>query len=208
MSQEQKRQQMKNKSILLLLLLTPLLVMLAATITYKVGYVPETRKNNGVLLQPPAEIMSLPLTMKDGQVFDYVADNKDYGRWHIVHFGDAECAEKACKESLWLSRQAHVALSHRAQHVQRYYVSVGGTVSNTLSAFFTKEHPRLKWLSTESTQYREFMSQYANTGYDAKGKHQFALVDPNGWLMMYYPENAEGSHLIQDLKYLLKKRGK
>ena len=32
----------------------------------------------------------------------------------------------------------------------------------------------------------------------------FALVDPDGWLMMTYSPNHDGSQVLKDLKFLLK----
>lgn len=201
-------EQKKNKIILAILLLTPVFVMIAATITYKVGYVPEYKKNHGNLLTPPLEISQLQLTTPNGQTYDFHTDNKEYGRWYIFIFGDKDCADEACQKQLWETRQLHVALAHRAHYVQRLYVSIDGNPSQALQDNFEKEHTRLKWLSTSSSDYQNFIAANEDN-FDPKNNHQFLLVDPNGWAMMHYNLAQHTGHdVMADLKYLLKKKGK
>jgi hypothetical protein len=199
-------EQKKNKLILLLLLATPFLVMLAATIVYKAGYIPEGKKNEGELITPPFSVKDIDFDISDGVTFDYQIVNKEKGNWHIIMFDNDGCRQQRCKELLWQTRQLHVAMGQRARHLTRILVQIQ---SDDLSVELKKEHPKLSVLKSDIENYQKFKSSIKHPSFDALNKQQLILVDPNGWAMMYYDFSYHnGKQVLKDLKYLLKNKGK
>ncbi len=110
----------RNRLQLALLFLIPFAAMSLAWIMYFTGlWLPDGRTNKGELLSPPASFADLHLKQGE-QVF---AAAMTEGLWRVVVFGSTQCQEAQCVDSLYKTRQVHIALGKDADRVTRFYVA-------------------------------------------------------------------------------------
>lgn len=194
---------MSDKIKLLIIMGIPLFVMLAATFVYKTGIgIPEGTKNLGELVLPPQDITQIEIFQKDGEKFD--VSTSHYG-WKFLIPGRSHCDE-VCEKVLWTTRQIHIALGRKGGNIRRYYLNVDKENDQDLQTLLEKEHPRLETLYTTQEQLNAL---FKNVDKPLKPLQDnlFFLVDPHGWVMMYYSPENDGHDTITDMKFLLKQTG-
>ena len=153
-------------------------------------------KNNGVLIRPPLAIAGLPLSLGDGQSFDFAKQPK---HWRLLIPVTAHC-DAQCQQTLYITRQIHIALGKYADRLQRYII----TTQYPLDAEFQellKQHPKLGVLQAQPADFGRF---FARDELRPLQKHQYFVLDPEGWLMMYYDPTHNGKAVLKDLKFLLR----
>ena len=154
--------------------------------------------NNGALISPPLALADLQLQSLSGEPFDYAAQQP---QWTMLLLAGAECDE-ACKQNLYLSRQVRSAMGKEAPRIRRYLVTTGPLSAET-EAYLVKEHPTLLQLRADRTAVERFLAPGLG-GKDAFNDHLYFVVDPNGWVMMFYTPAHDGKAVMADLKFLLK----
>lgn len=154
------------------------------------GFLPDGRTNNGELILPPASFQSLSL-YQDGKAFGI---EQLKGKWGIVVLGEAGCTSKACQESLYQTRQAHVALGRETDRVARLFVSASALPSSSLQ----NEHPEVFWLKASESSVLNALKK------DTWPANHYYIVDPLGNIMMQYEAEQYGRDLLKDLQKLLK----
>ena len=179
-----------------------ILVILASTLLFRAAVSGQVdlpgllgTKNNGVLIKPPQPIAELPLRNADGSTFDYAKQPK---LWSIVIPVNGYC-DAQCEQTLYQTRQIHIALGKHTERARRYLL----TSQFPLDAKFEKllqEHPNLVVLNTSSADYSNY---FARIDLSPAANHQYLLIDPNGWLMMYYQPEHDYKAVIKDLKFLI-----
>lgn len=152
-------------------------------------------KNNGVLIQPPRAIAELPLQSSNGDRFDFAKQPK---QWSIIIPVSAHC-DAQCQQTLYLTRQIHIALGKYADRVRRYLIATAYPLDTEFENLL-KDHPKLEVLKVDDT---EFSNYFARNDLQPLQHHQYLLVDPDGWLMMYYGPQHDGKAVMKDLKFLL-----
>lgn len=191
----------RNRATVIAIFVLPLLVVAAASFVYYTGIgKPHGTSNKGHLIKPVRRLDSIAIETAAGQPFDYA---KQKPKWTVLIPGDATCI-KACRHALWLTRQVHIAMGRKADHVRRYYLSDERPLSSSLSELIDKEHTRLTTLFTSAADLRRLL---AVDGIDPLRGDVFYLVDPHGWVMMYYTGANSGADVISDLKVLLTQSG-
>ena len=177
---------------LLLIFLIPFTAMGLAWIMYFTGaWIPDGRTNKGDLMLPPAQFSELDL--KDaGKPFSL---EKLEGNWGILVFGSADCSEQACQDSLYKTRQVHVALGKEADRVVRLYIA---QEPPQIPEELNFEHPNMFWLNSTGDSVLKTM------GLEKWPENRFFIVDPLGNIMMGYQAGQVGGDLLKDLKKLLK----
>ena len=191
----------RNKHIPAIMMGSLILVILASTLLFRAAVKGQVdlpallgTKNNGVLIQPPRAIAELPLLL-DGEPFDYAKQPK---QWSLVIPVSAHCDE-ICRQTLYMTRQIHIALGKHADRVRRYLL----TTAVPLDAEFEnllKEHPKLQVLHADAAAFTDY---FARSNLQPLQQHQYLLVDPEGWVMMYYGPQHDGKAVMKDLKFLL-----
>lgn len=192
----------RNARVPAIMLGSLFLVVIASTLLFRaavLGHVDLPKllgtRNHGTLLQPPQAIADLPLRTTDGTPFDYAALPK---QWNIVLPVEAHCDER-CQQMLYTTRQLHVALGKYADRVRRFLI----TPDYPLDAEFEKllaEHPKLTVLVADRAQFDQY---FGRAGLQPLRDRQYFIVDPDGWTMMYYPDQQNGKEVMADLKFLL-----
>ncbi|MGB1272490.1 MAG: hypothetical protein ACPG5T_10475 [Endozoicomonas sp.] len=115
-----KHRDRRGKWQLALVILIPTLAMGLAWMMYFTGlWLPEGRTNKGELLLPPAQLGDLQLM----RGLERIEPEATEGVWRLVVFGSPGCEEQACQDSLYKTRQVHIALGKEAERVVRLYVA-------------------------------------------------------------------------------------
>nr|MDT0253449.1 hypothetical protein [Endozoicomonas sp.] len=183
----------KNSRLqLALVVLIPSIAMAMAWLMYFTGLgVPDGRTNKGELLLPPAQFSALNL--QDG---DATVDPDDTeGLWRVVVFGSTRCNESQCQESLYKTRQVHIALGKDADRITRFYIAPGKPEP---SDQLESEHPGIYWLKADNKNIQKTL------GLLQWPENRIFIIDPFGNLIMGYQVGQPGGDLLKDLKKLLK----
>ena len=151
--------------------------------------------NNGVLIKPPRAIAELPLRFANDQSFDFAKQPK---RWSILIPVAAHCDDR-CQQTLYITRQIHIALGKDADRVQRYLVATHWPLDAEFEKLLPK-HPKLQILKIDAATFDRY---FAQSQLQPLRDQQYFLVDPAGWLMMYYNPRHSGKAVMKDLKFLL-----
>lgn len=192
----------KNKTVPAIILGSLILVILISTLLFRASItgqinLPELlgTKNKGVLIQPPRAIAELPLTLSNGEIFEHAKQPK---QWSIVIPVAAHCDEQ-CQQNLYLTRQIHVALGKNSDRVRRYLIATEFPLDSEFEDLL-KQHPKLEVLRAGSNEFAQYFSR---SNLQPIENHQYFILDPEGWLMMYYNPQHDGKAMLGDLKFLL-----
>ena len=193
MSEAVAKPQIKNGRLpLLLIFLIPTVAMGLAWLMYFTGLLlPEGRTNKGELILPPAQFSELKLLQGETSL----QLNELEGNWGVLVFGSTDCTGQACQESMYKTRQVHVALGKEADRIVRLYVA---PQQPAISENLVEEHPNVFWLNgNESTILKAL-------NLESWPDNRFFIIDPLGNIMMGYQADQKGGDLLKDLKKLLK----
>lgn len=189
-----------NRIKLLILWLIPLGLMIIASIVYWLvinDHISLGSKNEGELVVPPINISELALTI------DKAPDKIWKDKWIMLIRGSETCVD-ICENALYLTRQIHIRLNEKADRVRRVYLSDTTDLSPDLSKHLEVSHKFVR-IVTGSNKFISVIDDRLKQIALKKGSPiSFALVDPDGWLMMAYTSNHDGSQILKDLKFLLK----
>lgn len=179
----------KQKLVVLGVGLVSAFPILAALFFYYV-LPPESRMNHGDLLQP-APLPASPLSLHGGGEFRFAQLR---GKWLLVQIDSGKC-EARCREKLYAMRQVRLAQGKDMVRLERLWL-----------------------LSDESPPAPELLAEYEGTlvvraagagALDAfpapldRTAHLY-VADPQGNLMMRFPERPDPTRMIKDLQRLLR----
>ena len=152
-------------------------------------------KNNGVLIKPPRAIAELPLTLASGEKFEF---SKQPKHWNLLIPVLAHC-DNQCQQNLYLTRQIHIALGKDSDRVQRYLIATQWPLDAEFETLL-QQHPNVQIVRVDEAA---FAAYFAQSNLQPARDQQYLLLDPAGWLMMYYNPQHDGKAVIKDLKFLL-----
>lgn len=153
-------------------------------------------RNNGALISPPKAIADLPLQDEGGAAFDYAAQKK---RWTLLVPVAARC-DDACEQALYLTRQVDIALGRESSRVRRYLIATEFPLDPAFTRLLREQHADLQILRAPAGTFERFVQGIGGDGEPPR----YYVVDPYGWLMMYYTAQHDGHALLADLKFLVK----
>jgi HPt (histidine-containing phosphotransfer) domain-containing protein len=193
-------QQMRRTRLkLLAILLTPLLVFALATLVFYTGIgIPKATTNHGELLYPPLHMDDVSWRDDSGAPWTYSGAEPG---WSLMVVGRGDCGE-ACRERLFLTRQIRTALGKDAGRVSRYFLNLDPVQAEDFSRYIAAEQPDLHVLHADTTRLGAWLGKPG--GFEPADDHLILLVDPLGYLMMYYTTAHTGRDTIDDMRFLLK----
>jgi hypothetical protein len=166
--------------------------------------------NRGTLVQPPRQLEGVALLDGTGAPVSYA----DLGRkWTLLVPGAGAKCDATCEQSLYVTRQIHIAMGREASRIQRLYLGDRGPAETALAGelpsdgrpapasfaeFLQTEHPGLEVLQLAGEDHGSLFSEYQ------RDPGTWYLVDPAGWIMMSYDAGTPYRDVMADLKFLLK----
>lgn len=189
-----------NRLKLLLIIGIPFVLMAAAYFVYFTGIgIPEGTKNKGILIRPPQQLSDIPIRF-EGQPYDYRSEAEP--RWSILIAGSGDC-EASCAETLYLTRQIHIALGKYQHRVRRMYLQLDDRDNSKLLDLISREHPHLQVFTADRQSFSQLLAA-SDMSADPSAPGTYFIVDPQGFVMMYYTAEHDGKDAITDMKFLLK----
>ena len=196
----------KNRKVILGIFGIPALVFLLSTGLY---FLVETKAvdlgtvNNGQLITPPLPFAELPLTTLTGEAFDY---SKPEPKWAFVVLGDRYC-QGECERMLYIARQSIISLGKKMGRLRLIYVNSDTVIEPALQQRFTEEYRGMDVVVLEKKVLQDMFKNI-----DPYQQRTFYVVDPRGWMMMYYQvEDTDqetlatlGKAVARDMKRLIK----
>jgi cytochrome oxidase Cu insertion factor (SCO1/SenC/PrrC family) len=155
-------------------------------------------KNNGVLITPPKMISEITLQDSDAKPYQWLQPEK---KWAFLVVGRKEC-DQACQQKLYQTRQIRKALGKHSLRIENVYLNLDSTLTDETGQWLAKEHPKVKILNTQGDRAIAWFAQ-EEPRLDLFSAADFYLVDPQGWVMMYYTDKHDYKKVIKDIKFLL-----
>jgi len=148
---------------------------------------PEGRMNYGTLVRP-TPLPEGGLSNLAGEPVERVAL---IGKWTYLIAAPSSCDE-ACQQALYFTRQVRTAQAKDMERVNRVWlVTDRGVPSGAL----LDAHDGLQVVVADDRWRDRFT---------AEGQPRVWLVDPQGYVMMRYPDTLEPKRMIKDIGRLLK----
>lgn len=189
----------KTRLKVAMILLMPLVVVGLATLVFYTGIgIPRATSNKGVLLVPPRQLDELTPRDAAGAPWGWEASD---GGWGILYVGRAAC-ESVCQERLTLGRQVHKSIGREQERVHRYYLMAADSPDPATTAYLAAEHPGLRVLHAPETAVQALLGREGDP--QPFAAQAVYLVDPRGFVMMYYLPTHPGRATLDDLRFLLK----
>jgi hypothetical protein len=187
---------------LLGLMMIPMCVVLLATFVYYTGIgMPEGTRNKGKLIVPPLQINDIGLQNDRGESQKLEGAKDEMWTFLIVHSGS--CDEN-CRKQFWEIRQTRIALGKYQDHIRRVWlVNDGQFIDVATREWLSTEHPDITVVYSSADRWLQLLGQSLE-GIASKDKARFYLVDPRGFVMMYYSAENTYKDVIVDMKFLLK----
>ncbi len=118
------------------------------------------------------------------------------GRWFLFYLTQSPC-QQLCQKNLHALHQIVLALGKNSSRV-KYGVIFANNKSLISSLVFNKDPNLLVYMTSKIELEKYFMSTKMSKNFDA-----YYLADPFGKIILYYPSNAPGEDIYQDLSRLL-----
>jgi len=163
--------QNRNRLVLLALLLLFAAPLGIAFLMNAEGWRPQQTRNSGTLVEPPRDVTSIAVTLRDNSKL--VWRNPQW-QWTLLALPGAQCATQ-CMTRLDETLRMRLTLGRNAERLRIVYLGP------TLPAADVAARAPLVTGQDDSNA----LAEYRAAGDDALA---LALVDPNGLLMMRYPD--------------------
>lgn len=180
-------QQKSRKTLVLIGLCFAAPILISLTLA-RVGWMPSGRKNYGELLSPP-----LPLTnaqLQDGATFAWKTPE---WYWTLLVRVPSDCIA-TCRERLDLIANLRTALARDATKLR---IAVADPLPDDTR--LAKEHGVYLLSAPVDASISTALPMPMPSS-----EPRLALVDPNGYVVLRYPEQADYSKVRKDLAKLLK----
>lgn len=154
-------------------------------------------KNHGVLIRPPQRLADLPIEFANGEGFQF---DKLPAQWTMLIPVAGHCDE-ACQQTLYVTRQIQIAQGKNSDRVRRFVLANAYPLDGAFEQLLQREHSKAQVLKTDAAAFDRF---FAATGMaEPLRSNAWFLVDPEGWVMMYYTPQHDFKAVMADLKFLL-----
>jgi hypothetical protein len=176
----------------LAIFLLPIFILVVSTFFFYAGKSPEGRTNNGLLIDPSIDLISLDIEIERGPLLGEFP-----GKWTVLHFIKSNC-NQSCWDSLYKSRQVNIRLSKDGNRMARYLIKIDKASLNKDDILRMRdEYPRLFLGHMSSKDFPVSLKPSFEKGF-------YILFDPLGNGFMIYDSSLPGGELLEDLKKLLR----
>lgn len=171
----------RNRLVLIAIVLVFAAPIAVALLLNVAGWRPAGTGNSGMLVQPPADIGNVPVTLADGGKLVW---RDPQWHWTLLALPNGDCA-LACQTRLAELVRMRITLNRNAERLRIVYLGV------TLAASAAPPPPLLAG-SDDSGALAAYRAA-------KPGELALALVDPNGLLMMRYAAGYDAALLRGDV---------
>jgi hypothetical protein len=148
-----------------------------------VGWHPEKTRNYGTLVEPPANVRDVPVTLADGARLDW---RDPQWHWTLLALGSGECAGP-CRSRLAELQRLRITLGRNAERLRIVYLG---------PALPSADAAALVPMQRGDDAGAGALAAYRPA---EPGAVALALVDPNGLLMLRYAPGYDAARLRQDI---------
>jgi len=176
----------KSRIILVVIVLMFAIPLIAAFAIRSSGWQPTNTRNSGTLVVPPRDVTSAVATSGDGLPFTW----KDAQfHWTLVLLPSADCATK-CVERIDEAVRMRLTLGRNAERLRIVYIGPPQP-----QEFFAGRTPL--------TFVRDASNAFTDAHAGGSDSLALALIDPNGLLMMRYPDGYSAQGLRSDITRII-----
>lgn len=186
----------RSRTPILIMLVTILPLIFAAILYFRPGWFPLHPNNHGTLVQPPRKLKIYPLN--EPITGKQLSETYFSGKWTIVYISPPDCSA-SCKATLYATRQVRLATGDAMRRVQRLDIVMGKPKH---PSYLQNSDPDMTVVDASTPQGRAFVREFTHGTGSTVGSTIY-LVDPRGFLMMYYPARGSAQGLLKDLLHLL-----
>lgn len=174
--------------------------MMIAWVLVHDKYLPGKRlTNHGELIQPPRNIVNLPLKTTEG---DLVTPNTLRHKWVLLYVKPGKC-HLLCQQTLYNMRQVHLATGKNIQRIKRAMLTFTGQSNDLrLQALLTNSLNGTEHFVTSKTYFTNFTAKLPSQQL-ALTEGYLYLIDPLGNVIMGYPLHTDFENILKDLQHLL-----
>ena len=176
----------QNRIVFVVIVLLFAVPLIAAFVLRSSGWQPTNTKNTGTLVVPPRDITHVTATLNDGTPF--VWKDPQY-RWTLLLLPSADCAAK-CVERIDEAVRMRLTLGRNAERMRVIYIG-----PPQADEFFARRAP-LAFVRDETNTFADERARNADS-------LALALIDPNGLLMMRYPDGYSAQGLRSDITRII-----
>jgi cytochrome oxidase Cu insertion factor (SCO1/SenC/PrrC family) len=151
------------------------------------------------LLTPPKQISEVQPVDAQGKVFEW---NKEDSHWSFLVVGHGEC-DAACQKKMYLVRQIHTALGKDALRLDMTYLNLDARLADETQAMFTRDYNHFIVLQADEAMVLPWFVK-DTPSLNIIESANFYVIDPAGWVMMYYTDAHDYKAVMKDMKFLLK----
>ena len=176
---------------------SPITAWLVYTGVIDYKHEPGQGNNYGKLVHPARPLDNFELADEKGGR----ADKKLFdGLWTLLEIADTTCTDN-CRKNIYKMRQVRLALGKDAPRVQRMILA---STPDNLTTIMSDNPGTLLFSIIEATTplLRKFPDYIEGDISSVSGR--IYIIDPLGNLMMMYPDDADPSKLLKDVRKLLK----
>jgi hypothetical protein len=160
--------------------------LIAAFVVRNSGWHPSETKNSGALVEPPRDVKDIEAITPDGSRFPW----KDAQfHWTLLMLPSANCAAK-CVERIDEAVRMRITLGRNAERLRIVYIG-----PKRPDDFFNQRAP-LANLSDASNAFADYRARNDDS-------LALALIDPQGLLMMRYPDGYSAQGLRSDITKII-----
>ncbi len=186
--------------LLIAISLAPVLFALAAYYLPSLGLRPDESNAYGQLIEPQRSTpddSALALHNLQGEAFDLQSLR---GRWVLLSADESACPE-SCVRKLFILRNSHASQGKNVERLARvWFVTDQGQPSAQVLEAYQGTH----MLRADPRQLAAFLSPKAVDKVPEQAvKNGMWIIDPNGNLMMLFPNNADPLKVRTDIRKLL-----
>jgi hypothetical protein len=176
----------RNRLILVVIALVFAGPILTALVLNTVGWRPANTRNAGTLVEPPADVSGVAVTLADGAPLQW---RDPQWHWTLLALANGDCAD-ACRTRIAELVRLRITLGRNAERLRIVYFGA------PLPAATLAELAPLQSGHDDGGRLAAYAPRDA-------GALTLALVDPNGLLMMRYDAGYDAARLRQDIVKVL-----
>jgi hypothetical protein len=176
----------KNRLILAAIVLVFAAPLIVAYVLNAQGWHPQQTRNTGTLIEPPRDVTALAVTLADGSKLVW---RDPQWHWTLLALPGAQCAAQ-CRTRLDETLRMRLTLGRNAERLRIVYLGPALPEADVAA-----RAP----LITGKDDAGAFAAYRAR----AEDDLALALVDPNGLLMLHYPQGYSAQGLRSDIQKVL-----